>query len=93
MAMKPAGRAIIVGLVAVGAAAGIHFSGILKAGPTTTPMNSPNITQQTIEPAARPTPQQPPLQESPTEPAVQAPAQPAEGNSAFDALIRQSGTK
>ena len=96
MAMKPAGKAILIGLVTIAGAFGVYQSGILK--PKQPPVVEAPVHQNIPEPApavsakeaadeaaraataARPTPPQP----------INTPLQQSD---AFDQLIRQSGKK
>lgn len=93
MAMKPAGKAILIGVFALIAVGGIYQSGVLKSAPkpevveapVPEPMPAVSAKEAADEAAqaataARPTPPQP----------INTPPQQSD---AFDQLIRQSGKK
>lgn len=91
MAMKPAGKAILIGVVTIGIAVGVYQSGVLTPKPkevVEAPVQQGNPVPQSVESVKAAADEAARAATASPQPAA-APAQP----DAFDALIRQSGKK
>jgi hypothetical protein len=90
MALKPAGKAILIGALAVAAAVVGIYSGVLDKPhrkPPEAAVVAPMPQTESVAERPAPTPEPAPVVQVPVEqPAVKK-------NDAFDALIRESGTK
>lgn len=84
MAMKPAGKAIMVGVIAAAAGLGIWFSGALNKLPETA--KAPAPAEQAVVPQVPPAP----VEAAAPAPAYSAPAAPTAQDAALDALINKA---